>query len=43
LLRATAHGAAELASAGHLAEGGKGNASPEQLVDDLLGYLSPAR
>ncbi|HEY0450618.1 TetR/AcrR family transcriptional regulator [Actinophytocola sp.] len=40
LLRATAHGAADLAAAGHLAEGGKGNASPEQLVDDLLAYLS---
>ncbi|GAA2121122.1 TetR/AcrR family transcriptional regulator [Actinomadura alba] len=41
LLRATAHGAAELAAVGHLAKGGKGNASPDQLVDDLLGYLRP--
>jgi hypothetical protein len=40
LLRATAHGAADLAAAGHLAEGGKGNASPEQLVDDLLDHLN---
>lgn len=40
LLRATAHGAADLAAAGHLAEGGKGNASPGQLVDDLLDHLS---
>ncbi len=42
LLRATAHGAADLAAAGHLAKGGKGNASPEQLVDDLLDHLSGA-
>jgi AcrR family transcriptional regulator len=42
LLRATAHGAADLAAAGHLAEGGKGNASPEQLVDDLLAHLNGA-
>jgi AcrR family transcriptional regulator len=43
LLRATAHGAADLASAGHLAEGGKGNAGPEQLVDDLLDHLRAKR
>ena len=42
LLRATAHGAADLAAAGHLAAGGKGNASPEQLVDDLLAHLTGA-
>jgi AcrR family transcriptional regulator len=40
LIRALAHGAADLASAGHLASDGKGHASPEELVDDLLGYLS---
>ncbi|GAA3436459.1 TetR/AcrR family transcriptional regulator [Kutzneria kofuensis] len=39
LLRSLAHGAADLASAGHLAAGGKGNADPEGLVDDLLAYL----
>lgn len=40
LVRAVAHGAADLAAAGHLAETGKGHASPQQLVDDLLGYLA---
>lgn len=39
LIRALAHGAADLAAAGHLAADGKGNADPEDLVDDLLGYL----
>ncbi|MEU6714023.1 TetR/AcrR family transcriptional regulator [Nonomuraea sp. NPDC046802] len=39
LLRALAHGAADLASAGHLASDGKGHASPDDLVDDLLHYL----
>jgi AcrR family transcriptional regulator len=39
LLRSLAHGAADLASAGHLAAGGKGNADPEDLVDDLLAHL----
>jgi AcrR family transcriptional regulator len=39
LVRALAHGAADLAAAGHLAAGGKGNAGPQQLVDDLLGHL----
>jgi AcrR family transcriptional regulator len=39
LIRAVTHGAADLAAAGHLAAGGKGNADPEDLVDDLLGYL----
>ncbi|WP_211228536.1 TetR/AcrR family transcriptional regulator [Glycomyces tenuis] len=42
LLRSLAHGAADLALAGHLADGGKGNASPGHLVDDLLGYLRVA-
>jgi AcrR family transcriptional regulator len=42
LLRAAAHGAADLASAGHLEAKGKGHASPQQLVDDLLGYLGAA-
>ncbi|QUQ66514.1 TetR/AcrR family transcriptional regulator [Kutzneria sp. CA-103260] len=41
LLRSLAHGAANLASAGHLAANGKGNADPEDLVDDLLAYLHP--
>jgi hypothetical protein len=39
LVRAVAHGAADLAAAGHLAETGKGHASPQQLVDDLLRHL----
>ncbi|MBE1604513.1 WHG domain-containing protein [Actinopolymorpha pittospori] len=39
LLRALAHGAADLASAGHLAARGKGNAGPGDLVDDLFDYL----
>jgi AcrR family transcriptional regulator len=39
LLRALAHGAADLASAGHLQPKGKGHASADQLVDDLLAYL----
>jgi AcrR family transcriptional regulator len=42
LLRAVAHGAADLASAGHLRPRGKGHASAEQLVDDLLWYLKAA-
>lgn len=42
LLRALAHGAADLASAGHLATDGKGNAGPDDLVDDLLRYLRAA-
>jgi len=42
LLRSLAHGAADLASAGHLAANGKGHADPEDLVDDLLAYLHPA-
>lgn len=39
LLRAQAHGAADLAAAGHLSAAGKGRADPSDLVDDLLGYL----
>jgi len=39
LVRALAHGGADLAAAGHLAPDGKGHAGPEQLIDDLLGYL----
>lgn len=39
LLRALTHGAADLAFAGHLAAGGKGDAAADDLVDDLLGYL----
>jgi AcrR family transcriptional regulator len=42
LLRSLAHGAADLAAAGHLAAGGKGNADPADLVDDLLAHLRPA-
>ncbi|MGK8523428.1 TetR/AcrR family transcriptional regulator [Nocardia asteroides] len=42
LLRALAHGAADLAAAGHLAADGKGRADPADLVDDLLAYLRPA-
>lgn len=42
LLRALAHGAADLALAGHLAARGKGRADPGDLVDDLLGHLRGA-
>jgi AcrR family transcriptional regulator len=42
LLRALAHGAADLAAAGHLDSDGKGHASPADLVDDLLDYLYAA-
>ncbi|THV40870.1 TetR/AcrR family transcriptional regulator [Glycomyces buryatensis] len=42
LLRALTHGAADLALAGHMNGEGKGNASPAELVDDLLGYLRDA-
>jgi AcrR family transcriptional regulator len=41
LLRAVAHGAADLASAGHLRPDGKGHATPTDLVDDLLHHLTP--
>jgi AcrR family transcriptional regulator len=39
LLQALANGAVELALAGHLSPRGKGRASPDDLVDDLFGYL----
>lgn len=39
LLLAVAHGAADLALSGHLAEAGKGHASPSDIVNDLLKYL----
>jgi AcrR family transcriptional regulator len=42
LLRALAHGAADLASAGHLSSEGKGHASADELVDDLLDHLQRA-
>jgi AcrR family transcriptional regulator len=42
LLRALAHGAADLQATGHLRPDGKGRASAEELVDDLLGYLRDA-
>ncbi|GAB4004133.1 TetR/AcrR family transcriptional regulator [Glycomyces albus] len=42
LLRALAHGAADLALAGHLAAHGKGRAEPGDLVDDLLEHLRGA-
>ncbi|MEV0290866.1 TetR/AcrR family transcriptional regulator [Kribbella sp. NPDC050820] len=42
LVRSVAHGAADLAATGHLSESGKGHASPQQLVDDLLVYLQAA-
>ena len=39
LLLALAHGAVDLALAGHLSATGKGSADPEMLVDDLLKLL----
>jgi AcrR family transcriptional regulator len=39
LLQAVIHGAVDLTVSGHLAAGGKGNADPDGLVDDLLHYL----
>ncbi len=39
LLLALAHGAADLALSGHLAADGKGQASPQDLVEDLFAYL----
>lgn len=42
LLQALAHGAADLALNGHLSATGKGQAEPEDLVDDLLRYLRPS-
>lgn len=43
LVLAVAHGAADLEISGHLAKSGKGNASAEDLVDDLLGHLAGVR
>lgn len=43
LVRAVAHGAAELAITGHLAVHGKGHASAEDLVDDLFHVFTQAR
>jgi AcrR family transcriptional regulator len=40
LLQALAHGAVALTLAGHLSPAGKGHASPDDLVDDLIGYLA---
>lgn len=40
LITALAHGACDLALAGHLARGGKGRADPDDLVDDLLAHLA---
>ncbi|WFE19647.1 TetR/AcrR family transcriptional regulator [Solwaraspora sp. WMMD937] len=42
LVRALAHGAADLAITGHLAADGKGRASAEDLVEDLLRVLGQA-
>jgi hypothetical protein len=42
LLQALAHGAVALALAGHLSPDGKGHASPDELVDDLIRYLGAA-
>ena len=39
LIRALAHGAVDLALAGHLSAEGKGGAGPDDLVEDLFGYL----
>jgi AcrR family transcriptional regulator len=43
LVLAVAHGAADLEISGHLSKSGKGHASAEDLVDDLLRYLARAR
>ena len=42
LVLALSHGAADLALSGHLGRDGKGNASPEDLVNDLLDVLKAA-
>jgi AcrR family transcriptional regulator len=42
LILATAHGAVDLALAEHLSPTGKGHATPQDLVDDLLHHLQPA-
>ena len=39
LIRSVAHGAADLALAGHLSATGKGGADPEMLIDDLFKLL----
>ena len=39
LMLALAHGAADLALAGHLSATGKGASDPEMLLDDLIGLL----
>jgi hypothetical protein len=41
LILATAHGAVDLALAGHLSRTGKGRADPHDLVDDVLDHLRP--
>lgn len=43
LVLAVAHGAVDLALSGHLSATGKGHASPDDLVDDLLDHLHHAR
>jgi AcrR family transcriptional regulator len=42
LIRALTHGAIDLALSGHLAPGQKGNAEPEDLLDDLFAFLTSA-
>jgi AcrR family transcriptional regulator len=42
LVLALAHGAADLALAGHLSAAGRGRADPEGLLADLFGYLKAA-
>ncbi len=42
LLLALAHGAADLALAGHLSVKGKGRADPQDLIADLFAYLGAA-
>jgi AcrR family transcriptional regulator len=41
LMLALAHGAIDLALAGHLSAKGKGGADPEMLIDDLFSLLRP--
>jgi AcrR family transcriptional regulator len=43
LILAVAHGAVDLSLSGHLSTSGKGHASAEDLVDDLLSYLHHVR
>ncbi len=43
LILAVAHGAADLAIGGHLSRSGKGHASAEDLIDDLLQHLARVR